>query len=70
MAVATKKIIMHAKDVEIPAGGVWLRGELHVPDRATGVVLFAHGGLMGAWNGVVRKLALLRPAQSERVPPI
>src|SRR5205807_7747240 len=43
MAVATKKIIMHAKDVEIPAGGVWLRGELHVPDRATGVVLFAHG---------------------------
>ena len=34
------------------------------------VVLFAHGGLMGAWNGVVQKLALLRPAQSERVPSI
>jgi branched-chain amino acid transport system permease protein len=25
------------------------------------VVLFAHGGLMGAWNAVVQKLAQVRP---------
>jgi len=43
MAVATQKIITNAQDVDIPAGAVWLRGDLNVPDGATGVVLFAHG---------------------------
>jgi len=43
MGEATKRIITHAQDVDIPAGGVWLRGDLNVPDRSAGVVLFAHG---------------------------
>src|SRR3954468_22636587 len=43
MKEATKRIITHAQDVDIPAGGVWLRGDLNVPDRSEGLVLFAHG---------------------------
>ncbi|HEU5236416.1 MAG TPA: dienelactone hydrolase family protein [Pyrinomonadaceae bacterium] len=43
MAIATQKIITQANDVEIPASGVWLRGDLNVPDGAQGIVLFAHG---------------------------
>lgn len=43
MALATERTIKQAKDVEIPANGVWLRGDLHVPDGAEGIVLFAHG---------------------------
>ena len=43
MALATHKVIRHANDVEIPANGVWLRGDLSVPDGAQGIVLFAHG---------------------------
>lgn len=30
-------------DVEIPAGGTSLHGDLHMPDAVRGVVLFAHG---------------------------
>jgi dienelactone hydrolase len=30
-------------DLVIPAGGVFLEGELAIPDQAVGVVLFAHG---------------------------
>jgi putative phosphoribosyl transferase len=30
-------------DVEIPVSGVLLKGHLHVPEDATGVVVFAHG---------------------------
>src|SRR3954470_14696960 len=43
MKEATKRIITHAQDVDIRAGGVWLRGDLNVPDRSEGLVLFAHG---------------------------
>lgn len=43
MREATKRIITYAHDVDIPAGGVWLRGDLNVPDGSEGVVLFAHG---------------------------
>src|SRR6478752_6927945 len=31
------------REVEIPSGGVRLQGHLHVPEPASGVVLFAHG---------------------------
>ena len=31
------------RDVEIPAGNVQLKGELIIPEGATGIVLFAHG---------------------------
>ena len=30
-------------EMRIPAGGVTLEGELAIPSRASGVVLFAHG---------------------------
>jgi len=30
-------------DVELPVDGVTLRGHLHVPDQAAGIVVFAHG---------------------------
>ncbi|HEU5235660.1 MAG TPA: alpha/beta hydrolase [Pyrinomonadaceae bacterium] len=43
MGIATKKVITQAQDVDIPANGVWLRGDLNVPDEAQGIVLFAHG---------------------------
>jgi len=43
MAEPAQKIDMQANDVDIPAGGVWLRGDLDVSDQAQGVVLFAHG---------------------------
>jgi dienelactone hydrolase len=43
MAIATKKIITQAQDVDIPANGVWLRGDLNVPADAQGIVLFVHG---------------------------
>jgi len=34
-------------DVTVPAGGVSLEGHLHLPDPATGVVVFAHGSGSG-----------------------
>jgi pimeloyl-ACP methyl ester carboxylesterase len=47
MGFATQKVITHANDVDIPANGVWLRGDLNVPGRAQGIVLFAHGSGSG-----------------------
>ena len=32
-----------SREVRIPCGGVWLDGDLTVPDGAQGIVLFAHG---------------------------
>ena len=34
-------------EVEIPSGAVWLRGELALPPKASGLVLFAHGSGSG-----------------------
>ncbi len=34
---------IHEDDIEIPAGDVLLEGNLHVPEGAAGIVLFAHG---------------------------
>src|SRR2546430_2287716 len=31
------------KEVQIPVGSIRLQGDLTVPDRAAGIVLFAHG---------------------------
>ena len=41
MATATNETV---RAVRIPAGRVMLQGDLIVPTRARGVVLFAHGG--------------------------
>ena len=38
---ATKAVI--ASEVEIPVGHCWLTGDLIIPARASGIVLFAHG---------------------------
>ncbi|MGW3356328.1 phosphoribosyltransferase family protein [Streptomyces bungoensis] len=36
-----------AREVDVPAGAALLRGRLTVPERAFGVVVFAHGGIGG-----------------------
>ena len=43
MSQATKAAIAQAKDVHIRSGDMQLEGDLSIPDRAQGVVLFAHG---------------------------
>src|SRR5918996_6308456 len=43
MAQATKKATMQAKDVQIRSGAVLLSGDLSLPEKSQGVVLFAHG---------------------------
>jgi pimeloyl-ACP methyl ester carboxylesterase len=43
MAQATKRVTTEAQDVEIQSGGKLLYGDLNVPEKAQGVVLFAHG---------------------------
>src|SRR5881227_2574126 len=43
MTQATKAAIAQAKDVHIRSGDAQLEGDLSIPDRAQGVVLFAHG---------------------------
>jgi len=43
MSQATKAAIALAKDVQIRSGDMQIEGDLSIPDRAQGVVLFAHG---------------------------
>src|SRR2546423_8774213 len=43
MSQGTKAAIAQAKDVHIRSGDMKLEGDLSIPDRAQGVVLFAHG---------------------------
>lgn len=43
MAQATQRATTQADDIEIRSGGKLLYGDLNVPDKAQGVVLFAHG---------------------------
>jgi putative phosphoribosyl transferase len=43
MAQATQRATTQANDVEIHSGGKFLYGDLNVPEKAQGVVLFAHG---------------------------
>jgi len=43
MAQATKTATMQARDVHIRSGAVQLEGDLSLPARAQGAVLFAHG---------------------------
>ena len=47
--VETKQLA-HELDVEIPAAGVLLHGNLAVPENALGVVLFAHGSGSGRFS--------------------
>jgi putative phosphoribosyl transferase len=43
MMAGTEQLVVQELEVEIPAGGVFLTGNLTVPTNPQGIVLFAHG---------------------------
>lgn len=45
------------REVRIPVGHAWLYGDLHVPDHALGLVLFAHGSGSGRHSARNRQVA-------------
>ncbi|HEY0825270.1 MAG TPA: alpha/beta hydrolase, partial [Ramlibacter sp.] len=53
------------QDVRIPVGHTWLHGDLAVPARALGLVLFAHGSGSGRHSARNRQVA--RRLQEARI---